>query len=41
MEEMRVYSRFLGMERSKRAGNCRAMNYGITGFGGFFDTSVI
>ncbi|NWI02896.1 CLC2E protein, partial [Tichodroma muraria] len=30
MEEMRVYSGFLGMERSKRAGNFRAMNCRIT-----------
>lgn len=41
MEEMRVYSGFLGMERSKRAGNSRAMNCRITGFGLYFDTSVI
>lgn len=35
MEEMRVYSGFLGMERSKQTGNCRAMNCRITGFGVF------
>lgn len=41
MEEIRVYSGILSMERNKRAGNCRAVNCRITGFGFYFDTSVI
>lgn len=41
MEEIRVYSGFLAMERNKRAGNCKAVNCRITGFRFYFDTCVI